>query len=109
MESNVSYHVLHANNRRERETQATATQENIAYNVNERNPTQTDGDTVYTNIENIGRERDITTDTHIAYTATENYTSTNSVLDNKSNTRRIRQGLAKKECAKKWLAILAII
>ncbi len=54
MESNVSYNVVHANNRRERETQATALQENIAYNVNERNPTQTDEDTEYSTIENIG-------------------------------------------------------
>ena len=107
MEPNVSYHVVHATYRRERETQATALQEDTAYNVNEKSPTQTDEDTEYSLIEYIGRERHTTTDTNIAYTAREN--STNSVLDNKSNTRRIRQGLAKKECAKKWLAILAII
>ena len=44
MEPNVAYNVVHANNRRERETQATALQENIAYNVNQRSPTETDNE-----------------------------------------------------------------
>ncbi len=104
MESNVSYNVVRANNRREREIQATGLQENMAYIVNERNITQTDEDNEYSTIENIGRERDITTDTNNAST-----NSTNTILDNKSNTiRRIRQSLAKYECAKKRFAILAI-
>ncbi len=44
-------------------------------------------------------------ESNIAYTAGEKY-STNSIPDNKSNTR---QGLAKNECAKKRFAILAIV
>ncbi len=117
MEPNVAYNVVHANNRKERDTQATALQENIAYNINERNPTQTDENTEYTIIENTGRERYIT-NSNIAYTAfniievetcTTDRNSTNSVLDNMSNTNRIKQGLAKNECAKKWFVILAVI
>ncbi len=116
MEPNVSYNVVHANNRKERDTQATALQENTAYNINERNPTQTDENTEYTIIENTGRERYIT-NSNIAYTAfniiegetcTTDRNSTASVLDNRSNTNRIKQGLAKNECAKKWLAILIV-
>ncbi len=51
------YNVLHASNRSERETPATASQEDDAYNVNERSPTQTDEDTEYSIVENNGEER----------------------------------------------------
>ncbi len=100
MELNVAYNVVYANSGRERETQAT--QENIAYDVDERSPTQTDEDNEYSTTENIGEKIHIM-DGKSAYTAGEKY-STNSILDNKSNTR---QGLAKNECAKKRFAILA--
>ncbi len=90
MELNVAYDVVHANSGRERETQAM--QENIAYDVDERSPTQTDEDNEYSTIENIGN---VHCRRKILY---------NSILDNKSNTR---QGLAKNECAKKRFAILA--
>ena len=56
MESNVSYNVVRAKNRRERETQPTSFQENTAYSVNARNPTQTDEDTEYSTIDRgVGR------------------------------------------------------
>ena len=57
MELNVAYDVVHANSGSERETQST--QENIAYDVDERSPTQTDEDTEYITIENIGKKRHI--------------------------------------------------
>ncbi len=54
MELNVAYDVVHANSGSERETQST--QENIAYDVDERSPTQTDEDTEYSTIENTGKK-----------------------------------------------------
>ena len=90
---------MHANNRRERETQATSLQENTAYNINQRSLTQTDNK--YSTVENTG---------YITYdTAGDTKSNESSVLDNKSNTKRIRQEVAKNEYGKKWFAIFAVI
>ena len=98
MELNTAYDVVHANNRREREIQATALQENIAYNVNQRSLTQTDNE--YSTIEITG---------YIEHNTAADTKSTESVLDNKSNTKRIRQEVAKNKYGKKWFAIFAVI
>ncbi len=105
MELNTAYDVVRANNRRERETQATALQENIVYIVNERSPTQTDEDNEYSTIENIGRER-YTTNSNIAHTDGYKCTTSDSVL---GITQRIRQEVVKNESGKKRFAILAVI
>ncbi len=96
MEPNTAYNVVHANNRRERETQATALQENTAYNINQKNPTQTDEDMEYSTIENINTA-------YIEYNTAGGTKSTESVLDNKSNTKH------KNESGKKQFAILVIV
>ncbi len=96
MEPNTAYNVVHANNRRERETQATALQENTAYNINQKNPTQTDEDMEYSTIENINTA-------YIEYNTAGDTKSTESVLDNKSNTKH------KNESGKKRFAILVIV
>ncbi len=84
MELNTAYDVVHANNRRERETQATALQENTAYNINQKSLTQTDNE--YSTVENTG---------YIEQNTAEDTKSTDSVLDNKSSTKRIKQELEK--------------
>ena len=99
MELNTAYDVVHASNRRE--TQSTDLQENIAYNVNQRCPTQlTDEDNEYSTIENTE---------YIEHNTIEETKSTDSVLDNKSSTMRIRQELARNECGEKRFAILVIV
>ncbi len=92
--SKCCLHVVHASNRRERETQVTASQENTAYNANEKNLTQTDKDNEYSTIENTGYT---TGDTKPTKTG------------NKNNTKRIRQKLDKNEYSKKQFAILIIL
>ncbi len=52
MELNTPYDYVHVNNGRERETQATALQEDTAYNINQRSLTQTDNE--YSTDENTG-------------------------------------------------------
>ena len=97
MELNTAYDVVHANKRRE--TQATALQENTAYNINQRSLTQTDNE--YSTVENTG---------YIEHnTAGDTKSTESSVLDNKSNTKRIRQEVARNEYGKKWFAIFAVI
>ncbi|XP_064387339.1 uncharacterized protein LOC135335723 [Halichondria panicea] len=91
MELNTAYDVVHGN----REIQAIDLQESIAYNVNQRSLTQTDNE--YSTIENTG------------YNTAGDTKSTESVLDNKSNTKRIRQEVAKNEYGKKRFAILVIV
>ena len=112
MEPNVSYDVVHTKNRREKEIQATAVQENTAYNIgtsgDERTSTQDNG---YSVIENNGRET-FASRTNISYTAFDvinNTAETNSTYDILDNTKRIRQNLAKNGCAKKCLALFFIV
>ncbi len=86
------YNVVQLSNIRERETQATASQEDmLTMSTRELSPTQTDEDAEYSIVENDGEERH-TMDSNIAE-ETHTY-STISVLDIKSNIRSIRQGLA---------------
>ena len=99
MDPNVAYDVVHANNRRD--TQAPISQENTAYNIHQRSLTQTDEDNEYSTVENTG---------YIEHNAAGDTKSTeSSVLDNKSNTKRIRQKVAKNESGKKWFAILVVV
>ena len=95
MELNTAYDDVHANNRRE--TQATALQENTAYNINQRSLTQTDNE--YSTVENTG---------YIEYNTAGDTKSTESI-ENKSNTKRIRQEVARNEYGKKRFAILVIV
>ncbi len=95
MELNTAYAVVNANNRRERETQATALQENTAYNINQK---ISDENNEYSTVENTG---------YIEHnTAGDTKSIESSVLDNKSNTRRIRQEVARNEYGKKCLQLL---
>ncbi len=89
MELNTAYDDMHANNRRE--TQATALQVNTAYSINQRSLTQTDNE--YSTIENTG---------YIKHNTTES-------IENKSNTKRIKQKVARNEHGKKRFAILVIV
>ncbi len=102
MELNTAYKVAHANKRRE--TQATALQGNTAYN---NDSTQDNG---YTTVENNERGT-FASKNNTAYAINREVftTKTNSTSNVLSNTKKIRQGLAKNECAKKWLAIIAVI
>ncbi len=108
MDPNIAYNVACANNRRERETQATTLQEDNVYEISrdERNSTQDDGSSV---IENNGRET-FTSKNNTAYAINGEVhtTETNSTYNALNNTKRTRQGLTKK-CTLKWFAILAIV
>ncbi len=110
MDPNVAYNVACANNRRERVTQATASQQDDVYEISrdERNSTQDAG---YSVIANNGRET-FTSKNNTAYAIngevhTTETISTYNALSN-TNRNRTRQGLTKK-CIKKWFAILAIV
>ncbi len=95
MEPKIAYNVSKA-------SKPSETQENIAYNVNERSPTQTDEDPEYSIIEN--NEREIyTTDA-----GEKQINPITTVFWTTKATQKKRQDLAN-DCAKKWLAILAII
>ncbi|XP_064388427.1 uncharacterized protein LOC135336519 [Halichondria panicea] len=99
MDPNVAYNVVHANNRRD--TQVPISQENTAYNIHQRSLTQSDEDNEYSTVENTG---------YIEHNTAGDIKSTeSSVLDNKSNTKRIRQKVAKNESGKKWFAILVVV
>ena len=95
MELNTAYDVVQVN--KGRETQATALQENTAYNINQRSLTQTDYE--YSTVENTG---------YIKHNTAGDTKSTESI-ENKSNTKRIRQEVARNENGKKRFAILVIV
>ncbi len=106
MELNIAYNDAHTNNRRERETQVT-TLENTAYNNDE----ISQGEQYYSVVENDGRET-FTSKSNTAYAInrevfTTESNSTSNVLNNTNSGTR--QGLAKNECAKKWLAIFVVV
>ncbi len=99
MELNTAYKVAHASKRRE--TQAIALQGNTAYN---NDSTQDNG---YTMVENNGRET-FASKNNTAYAINREVFTTkpNSTSDVLSNTKKKRQGYAKNECDKKWLAYI---
>ncbi len=72
-------------------------QENTAYNINQRSLTQTDNE--YSTVENTG---------YIEHNTAGDTKSTESI-ENKSNTKRIRQEVARNENGKKRFAILVIV
>ena len=94
MELNTAYDVVHVN--KGRETQATALQENTAYNINQRSLTQTDYE--YSTIENTG---------HIKHNTAGDTNKSTESIDNKSNTKRIRQEVARNENGKNGLQFLS--
>ncbi|XP_064388651.1 uncharacterized protein LOC135336727 [Halichondria panicea] len=106
MEPNTAYNVVYANNRRERETQDTA-YNNDEISRDERYSSQDNG---YSVVENNGRET-FASKINTAYAITGEVftTETNSTSNVLSNTKKKRQGCAKNECDKKWFAILAVI
>ena len=101
MEPNTAYNVVYANNRRERETQDTA-YNNDKISRDERYSSQDNG---YSVVENNGRETFASKiNTAYAISGETNITESNSTSNVLSNTKKKRKG-----CAKKWFAIFAVV
>ncbi|XP_064388627.1 uncharacterized protein LOC135336699 [Halichondria panicea] len=101
MEPNTAYNIVHASNRREKETQDTA-YNNDEISQDERYSSQDNG---YSVVENNGRETFASKiNTAYAISGETNITESNSTSNVLSNTKKKRKG-----CAKKWFAIFAVV